>query len=623
MILTLRNKLQGTVAFILVGIIAIPLALFGVESLFMGGGSEKGVATVNKVAITDSRLQQAVSMQKQQILARLGNVDPSFVDEQQLREPVLERLIRQEALRQKAVASGVGVPPQAIQLALRDEPAFQTDGRFDRNRFEFLVRQMGYTPAGYLELIKEELVTQQVYQAMAYSEFTASHELDAAVNLLAEERDLTYVSIPRASVATNLEADEETLRSFYEEHAGNYVDPEKLVLEIIELKAADLVANIEVPEAEIKRFFDDEQTELPDNRGWEVAHILLAGADPGDGRLETIRERLEGGEEFSDLAREFSDDSGSARQGGSLGFGGEGDFPEEFVVALESMSSGEVSEPVETTSGVHLIKLLAASEGDEKPDLDEERERIATELRQIKARDRMIDLVDRLREQSYNAVTLRDVADDLDLPYTLSNPISREQGGEGVEGHPRVLAAAYSDEVYEDEFASEVLELAPDHVVVVKIEEKIPSRQLEFSEVQEHVEAAWRQTQARSRVLTAGRNLLETMASDPEQAQALMAELGAEWQSLEGVVRGDPRLPGDVQGLVFSLPGDDQRPEGRLLPSGDFAIVRIDAVRAGSLDDLSSAELSQLRGQLINDRATRAIEAVERYAAGEAKVVIQ
>lgn len=623
MILSLRDKLQGTVAFVLVAIIAIPFALFGIDSLFLGGGNEQSVANVNKVPITESRLQQAVAMQKQQLLARLGETDPSLIDEKQLRDPVLERLIRQEALRQGAIDSGIGVAPQAIQLTLRDEPAFQTDGRFDRNRFEFMVRQMGHTPTGYLELIKEELVTQQVYQAIAYSEFTAQHEIDSAVGLLAEQRDLAYILIPRTALTVNFESDEESLRSFYEEHASNYIEPEKLILEVIELNMADLAADIDVSPAEIEGFFDDELGQLPDNRGWEVAHILLAGADVDDPRLETIRVRLAAGEDFEDLAREFSDDSGSARQGGALGFGGEDDFPAEFVTVLESMAPEEVSQPVETGNGMHLIKLLATSAGDEKPELEAESERIATELRQLKAREKMVNLVDRLREQSYNAVTLRDVADNLELPYTLSSPISREQGGEGVVGHPRVLAAAYSQDVYEDDFASEVLELAPDQVVVIKIAEKIPARQLDFSEVEDSVESAWRQTQARSRVLKAGRTLMDNLNNDPEQAQNQMAELGVEWQSLEGVVRGDPRLPGEIQGVVFSLAADSQEPLGRLLPSGDFAIVRLDDVHAGDAENLSSGELTQLRAQLINDRATRAIEAVERRAVADAKVKFQ
>ena len=162
MILSLRDKLQGTVAFIVVGIVAVPMALFGVESLFMRGGAEDGVAKVNKVAITETQLQQAVAVQKQQILNRMEGVDPALIDDEQLRAPVLQQLIGQEALRQQALDNGVGVAPQLVQMALRDEEAFQIDGRFDRGRFEFVIRQMGYTPAGYLELLKGELVNQQV-----------------------------------------------------------------------------------------------------------------------------------------------------------------------------------------------------------------------------------------------------------------------------------------------------------------------------------------------------------------------------------------------------------------------------------------------------------------------------
>ncbi len=618
MILSLRDKLQGTVAFVLVGIIIIPFALFGIDSLFLGGGSDGNeVASVNRVPITEQRLQQAVAMQKQQILARLGDVDPSLIDESRLVEPVLERLIRQEALRQQAVDAGMNVAPQAVQLALRDEPAFQTGGQFDRGRFEFLVRQMGYTPSSYLALIKDELVSQQVYQAVAYSEFTTSGELEALVRLLAEERDLSYLHLPASRFADELEPDEATLRAYYEARADSYVQPEQLVLEVINLSAEELAGRVEVEEAEIERFFQEELAALPDNRGWEVAHILIADGDQE--RLTTVREQLDRGVSFADLAREYSDDAGSARQGGALGFGGEDDFPPEFVAALETLETGEVSGPVRTGSGVHLLQLIAVAEGDERPDLEGERERIASDLRLLKAREQMIDLVDRLREQAYNAVSLRDVADDLGVPFEVSEPISRE-GGSGVLGHPRVVSAAFSQEVYQDGFASEVIELAPDHVVVVMVEEKIPARQLAFEEVEEQVTASWMVSEARDRALASGRELLEWLSSDPARAEARMEALGLEWRSLESVTRGDPRLPAAIQTLAFSAPSDAADPEGRLLPSGDFAIVRVAEVRPGDPARLSQAELTQLRGQLINDRATRSIQSVEEVAVSDARV---
>lgn len=625
MILHLRDKLQGTVAFIVVGIVAVPMALFGVESLFMRGGAENGVATVNKVAITDSRLQQAVAIQKQQILNRVEGLDAALIDEEQLRAPVLQQLVRQEALRQQAMDNGVGVAPQLVQMALRDEAAFHTDSQFDRGRFEFVIRQMGYTPAGYLELLRGELVNQQVYQALAYSEFAVAHELDATVQMLAEERDFSYIHIPTELAADSLTRDEAALQTYYEEHADRYIEPEKLVLEIIELSLDDIAAEIELSEAEIERFFEDEQAQVPDQDGWEVAHILLTDSASAEADIAAIRERLSAGAEFSELAAEFSDDRGSARQGGQLGFGSRDDFPAEFVTALSVMQPGEVSEPVKTESGVHLLKLLSMTEDGDAPRFEEERERIAAELRQLKAQEQMVDLVDRLREQSYNAVALRDVADDLDLPYRLSAPISRDARRDilpsGVEGHPRVLTAVYSEDVYEDGFASEVMELAAGQVAVVKIEEKIPSRQLTFAEVEDQVENDWRQAQVRNRLQTMGEEVLAELEAG--EAGGRIVDLGLDWQSVTAVTRGDALVPAEIQAFAFALPGDSSVFEGRLLPNLGFAIVRLEGVRPGAPESVSAGELAQLRGQLINDRATRTIDAVEGMAVQNAKVSLQ
>lgn len=622
MILSLRDKLQGTVAFIVVGIVAVPMALFGVESLFMRGGAEDGVAKVNKVAITDTQLQQAVAVQKQQILNRMEGIDPALIDDEQLRAPVLQQLIGQEALRQKALDNGVGVAPQLVQMALRDEEAFQTDGRFDRGRFEFVIRQMGYTPAGYLELLKGELVNQQVYQALAYSEFAAAHELEATVQMLAEERDFRYIHIPAELAAESLSVEEGALQTYYEEHADRYVEPEKLVLEVIELSLADIAETVELDEAEIERFFEEEQAQVPDQSGWEVAHILLSDPAAAADDLATIRERLAAGDDFAELAAEFSDDSGSARQGGLLGFGGKDDFPPEFVAALAKMEPGD-SESVETASGVHLVKLLAVSEDSEAPQFEEERERIAAELRQLKAQEKMVDLVDRLREQAYNAVALRDVAEDLDVPYRLSDPISRDAPANGVEGHPRVVSAAYSQDVYEDGFASEVMELASGQVVVVKIEEKIPARQLTFSEVRQQVEEEWRQAQVRDRLMAMGNEVLESLEAGADEAGEELSELGIDWQAATAVTRGDSGVPAEIQAFAFGLPQGASAPVGQLLPGDGFAIVVLDEIRPGSMEAVPAGELAQLRGQLINDHASRAIDTVQALAAEQAKVVLQ
>lgn len=623
MILSLRDKLQGTVAFIVVGIVAVPMALFGVESLFMRGATEDGVATVNKVAITDRQLQQAIAIQKQQILNKVEGLDPAIIDEEQLRAPVLQQLIRQEAIRQQALDSGIGIAPQMVQAALRDETAFYTDGRFDRDRFEFMIRQMGYTPSGYLELLKNELVNQQVYQALAYSEFTLPHELDAAVDILAEERDFSYASLPAELAAATLVVEEDALQAYYNGHAGRYVVPERLVLELIELSTGELANKVEISEAEIKVFYEEEQAQRPDQGGWEVAHILLTDPDTAAGDIAVIRERLAAGADFSALAAEFSDDSGSARQGGFLGFGGENDFPAEFVEVLAAMQPGEVSAPVETSSGVHLLQLLAVSHGTEAPRLEEERERIAAELRQLKAQESMVDLVDRLREQSYNAVTLRDVADDLDVPYRLSEPVSRDTSIAGVAGHPRVIAAAYSQDVYDEGFASEVMELAPNQVVVVKVQEKIPSRQLMFAEVREQVEEEWREEQVRSRLAVMGSEVLQALEEDSGQAAELMTQLGVEWKEAKGITRDDARIAPEIQAFAFSLAGTASEPQGRVLSTGEFAIVRLDRVRSGVESSVTAGELAQLRSQLVNERATRMIGAVETAAVKNAKVVLQ
>ncbi|MEP5765505.1 MAG: SurA N-terminal domain-containing protein, partial [Halieaceae bacterium] len=367
MLQTLRKNLQGTIAKIIVAIIVVPFALFGIESLVSGGGIQY-VAEVNGEKISAVELQQQVNQQKRRLLMTMGDsIDPSMLDDQMLAAPALEMIIQKSLLTQAAASYGLSIADERLGEFIASMEAFQIDGRFDPNLFRQIVSDQGYSPAGFQEALREDLIMSQLRAGVAGSSFATELEVEQLAAIKQEQRDIRYTILPLEQFRTDAAISEEDILAWYETNQALYMTDESVQLDYIELTVDDFRKPVD--ESEMLAVYESEKDSFQLAEERRVSHILIEqGADESDEavqqRLEAAQQRTaEADESFAVLAETLSDDVGSASIGGDLGFTAGDAFPEEMEAVIASLSLDQVSAPVQTDAGWHLIKLTEVRAG--------------------------------------------------------------------------------------------------------------------------------------------------------------------------------------------------------------------------------------------------------------------
>ncbi|WP_461516195.1 SurA N-terminal domain-containing protein [Porticoccus sp.] len=621
MLQNFRDNLHGAAKGVLIAIIIVPFALFGVDAIFLSGNAVEEVANVNGESITELRLQQAVALQKQQILNRYENIDPSMVDESQLRAPVVQQLIRQKVVEQAAVDQGMGVDKKTIYRMLLEVPDFQADGKFDTERYEFVLRQMGYSPSSYNKLLTTDMVTSQFMQGVATTGFSTEPESKLLAGMTEQTRDYYYLTIPRAPLMESVSVPSADIRTYYEANQDEFVSEEQLVVEYVELRPSDLVEDVDVEQGMVDEIVDAKIAAAASARSRRVAQILIERQDDQSHlkKIAEIEAKLQAGEEFSALASEYSEDYGTAEQGGDLGFIPAGDLPEPLGLELDKLAVGEVSGIVESELGVHLLKLL-----DEKAADVPSRESLEPSVRQELTRQLAMELlperIEELKDLSYNADSLGSVAGRLGLELQVSQPFSRQKG-QGVTANPLVVRAAYSKPVLDDGIASEVLELADDHVLVLALKERIPASLRPLAEVRENIETTLKQ-QLVSRQLMAHGEALAGWVKSGDTIEEVAKEESLAWQVSLDTKRFTGNQNDEIRQKVFAMDEPAGQPvvDSLVLENGDYVLISLVKVKEGDFSQLSRDQQKLLTATIALTAASRDYQAYEKLLLESADV---
>lgn len=616
-----RDNLKGSAKIVLVAIIIVPFALFGVDAIFLSGSSVEEVASVNGETITELRLQQSVALQKQQILNRYEDLDPSMINDEQLRGPVMQQLIRQKAVELAAREQGMAIDDKMIYRLLLEVPDFQVEGKFDAQRYEFVLRQMGYTPNSYNKLLRADMLNSQFMQGVSNTGFSTERENQLLASITEQTRDFYYLTIPRAPVLEAISITDEEIQSFYESNTDQFMADEQLVVEYIELRPDDLVQEVVVEENVVNDVIEARINAARIKQSRQVAQILLEKQDDGShlDKISDIQQQLEAGEDFAVLAEQYSEDYSTAEQGGDLGFVQRGDLPESLSVALDSLSVGEVSDLVETDLGVHLVKLLAEKKA-ELPSRDDIEPGIRRELQRQLALELLPERIEELKDLSYNASSLESVADKLDLTLQVTEPFSRN-GGEGLAGKPQVITAAFSEPVLEKGLTSEVLDLADDHVVVLSLRERIPSRLKPLAEVRPRIEQILKKERA-DRQLMERAETLAARVKGGESIEDVAKQESLQWQVNLDTKRFSGKLNEEIRQWVFSLaePADSAVVSDLALANGDHVVVSLTRVTEGDFNKLSAEQKQVLSTTVALTAASRDYQAYETLLVEQADI---
>jgi len=602
-----RDNLNGVTKGVLVFIIIIPFALFGVDALFETRATAKEVANVNGDSISELNLQQAVLVRKQQISNMVEDADPSLFSNEILRPTVLQRLIRQKVEEQTASDLGMTIPKERIDALLVEVPEFKTDGRFDHKRYEFVVKQMGYTTNSHYKAIYSDFLAQQFLQGIVSTGFSTEKEQELIAAVSKQSRDYYYLTIPVESQKNSIEPSAEDINGYYEKHLADFMTSEQVMIEYIELRSSDLLKEISVDADLIEESYQEKIDIASSSTLYRAAHILLDRKDDGShlAKMAAVQDQLKNNEDFSSLAIAYSDDFLTSEKGGDLGYLSPGDLSSELDLVLGQLSVGAVSEIVETKAGIHLLKLIEIK-AVEIPNRDELEPSIRKDLQLQMAKDLMPEKIEELKELAYGNTSLVGVANTMGLDLKLSDLFSRS-GGNGIVANKQVIEASFSSSALEDGYASDVIELSDDHVLVLSVREHSPSKVQPLSDVTSEIKQIIQYSIAADKLFSYGSKLKKRVASG-EGIESVAKSENLPWQVSFNSKIDEKNAASDLKKMfIFSLPLPDDKPVvGHLImPNGDYVLTALSKVTLGSYGTLRLAEKNLMSSSRSTATASR------------------
>lgn len=586
MLQSIRDGSRSWGAKIIIGLMVAAMALFGVESLFSIFGSDPNeVASVNGEPI----MRQQVELEVQRAL-RSGQVPPE--QERALRNDMLDQLITQQLLTQYADDGGFYVSDAQLDQIIVGLPEFHDqNGHFSADIFRNRLAGAGYSPMSFRQDLRVDIMRQQLQQGLAFSDFSLPSEQARLAELQNQARSFRYVLLDNdnADVDVDINVTDEQMQAYYDANQERFERPEQVRVEYVLIDRQAMAAESDVDEEALRSAWR-EQNQDADRR---ISHIMVAFGDERTREeardiADNASDALEEGESFADTARRYSDDTASAEQGGDLGVVSRGIFGGAFDETAFALEEGQTSGIVEIDGAFHILQVTEI----EAPSFEEQRDVLRQNVALNDVNDAFNTKVQQLIDESFAADDLQSVADDLNLTLNQTDWLARGEG-EGVLSEPGVLDEAFSDEVLENGYNSEVIELDDDRRLVLRVAEHRDATLIGLDDVREEVEQAVAAQQRQEALL--------------EQAQAMTAELesgadvDADWQQAANVSRqSETSLPQALVQEVFRMSHPEEgesRYSAIALPQG-VAVIALDEVSDGETDEQMQGFMAQMAEQL-------------------------
>lgn len=628
MLQTIRDKSSGWLAFTILGLVIITMAFFGVESYFspkietysakIEGPAKFWIWGKQVREIPQDQFQRRFEQARQAERQRQGEeFDSARFESLESKREVLDRMIDEEVMAMAAERDGVTIGESEIAAELKQMQEFQVNGQYSADQYRLGLAARGMTHGQFIATVAADMARRTVSGEIASTGLATDAELEAYLTLARQERDLELIDLPTPS-APEAPTDEE-LKAWYDSHGDRYTRPEQVAVEYVEIDGATLEVPTVVDEQTLRQRYDEQRSRYVTEPVRTAAHILVSvPADADDAAVQAARERAEAlaaqarepGADFAAIARENSDDIGSKADGGMLGPIEAGVFEGPFEDALFALEEvGQVSDPVRTPEGWHVIQLADLVPGSERS-FEEVRAEIEQDYLSTE-RDRVYsDLGNRLVERIYRDPTsLAPAAEETGLEVKRTALFTRD-AGEGIAALPEVREAAFADPQRVDRQVSDAVEIGPNHLVVLHVVEVDPAALIPFEDVRERVRADFVADRLAKASEAQAEALLER-ARAGESFADLATEVGRTVAELPAATRMS-QLPPDLLEEAFRLPepSEDQPSVGMVRLGADrHALVRVVAVREGELEELDDATRDALREQLAQARAVVEAEA--------------
>lgn len=595
---SIRERATGWFAWVIVILISIPFALWGINS-YITPDANPAVANVGDYKVTVQEFQNAVQNESKEYK---GQINDALI-----KQIVLEKLINNRALINFLNHSGLTISKKQIDYQIRNDANFQLDGKFSEELYNRYLPS-AYSKSNHRNSVATQLLIEQFSDGISSSSFVSDVEVKRVIQLIKQKRDISYTIIKAEDFVDSVTISDEEIKNYYQNFQDQFKNPEQVKLAYLEISRKDLANNEQVTDEQISKYYQDNifQYTQPERR--KASHILFtlptdadtATKDKLKAEAQSVLDKIKNGADFSEMAKAHSQDPGSADNGGDLGFFGQGEMVPAFEESAFSLSPGDISDLVESSFGYHIIKLISVEGGESKP-LDTVKDEIIASIQFDKVENAYVEKVESMQTIAYEQPdSLEPVATELNLTIKESELLT-SAGGKGIFANPKLLNAAFGETVLEEGNNSDLIELGDDHVAVIRLVERIPANTKPLEEVKDIIEPRLKQDSITAKAQEKASEFVKNL-TDGTSLDELSKENSLIIENTGAIDRQDTKTPGEIMRKVFTMPREMKYATTKMM-NGDIAIIAIKSIEDGdsgdqALFDSIKAALLQNKGNM-------------------------
>jgi peptidyl-prolyl cis-trans isomerase D len=611
----------------ILGLIAITFIFFGIN---FTAKVPDYAAKVNgdKIPLTD--FQRELQIQESQY-QQVYHTDLTEQVRNRIRRNVINRLVGVQALQQRVDSEGYYISDARLADYLRSVAAFQVDGKFSPQAYQSALATQGMTPTGFEGLERQQLALDDLQNGLTNSAFYTPAEFRRYIELNAERRKIAFATFPVDSFLPEAKVTDTAVKSYYDSNKPQFMTPESVDLQYIDLTQADVAATVEVTDADLHEYYEQNKDKFQTPEERRAQHILISIKDDtkvkeAQDKAQMVLQKLQAGGDFAKLAKEYSDDAGSKNSGGDLGWISRGMLKGAFEDALFSIkkAGGVYPQPVETKDGFHIIRLEAIRPGTVQP-FDKIKDTLRKDYQSEQAQDEFADKANALADATFDAYNELDgVAKKMGLTVKTLKDFTRDGAPQTFSNSAPIVKAAFDPGMVDSGKNSQLIKLSDTEVVVLRDTAHHKPMQQAFDQVKDKIEKQLERTAAEHLADEAAAAFEKAVDGGAKPADAAKAQ-GGKWAEPAWHHRNDNNVPGQLLSTAFgmSTPADDKPVRERVpLPNGDRAVLFVDAVEPGKPEDVPSDQRDKVLEQLAQQTGQQDMAAYAADVQNKAKVEI-
>jgi peptidyl-prolyl cis-trans isomerase D len=570
---------------VILALIVLPFAFFGIDSYFRSGSGGDVVAVVGDYKITQAEFSQSMR-ERQESLQRMagGRVDPAMLDSNELRFAVLDNLVQQRLMFERAARVGLVITDRQIQEIVAGIDAFKVDGKFSYERYEELLKAQGMSPLTFEQRVRQDLITDHAAHPYVASTFVSRSEAAGLLRISEQQREISYFTLTTDRFLPQVKLDADAAKKYYDSHQEEFRTPEQVRIEFVVFSGEGLLAQIQPPVADVRKAYEENLKRFEVKEARQASHILIMADATAESKKkakaradEIYAQVNKNPKDFAALAKQNSQDPGSAANGGDLGFFERGSMVKAFDDAVFSMKPGDISQPVETEFGYHIIRLAGIRAGKAKS-FEEARPEIESELKKQLASRKYAELAESFSNTLFEqSDSLKPAADLIKAAPQKSGWISRNGAENALLGNPKLLQAVFSEDVLKNKRNTEAIEVASGVLVAARVLEHKPSAVQPFDQVSAALIKKLTLQQAAQLAAQEGRARLTAIREGKDAGK----DAQIVWSAPQMASRGDPKgMPVDALRQAFKTDVSKVPAyAGVEVAGGNYMLIRISKVQ--------------------------------------------